>query len=52
MSDHVWLVNTTALFSDARYILRVAPSHKKSTDVVMHEEAVSEMGEYVGSKLV
>jgi len=52
MSDHLWLINTRALFSDSRYIMRVAPSHKKPTAVELHEEAVEEMGEFVGSQLV
>ena len=37
MSDHLWLVKTAALFSDARYIMRVAPSHKKPTRVEINE---------------
>jgi hypothetical protein len=51
MSDHTWLVNTKALFSDARYIMRVAPSNKKPTQVEVYEEAAVEMGEAVGATI-
>jgi hypothetical protein len=52
MSDHLWLVHTKALFSEARYIMRVAPSHKKPTQNEKHAEAAGEMGDYVGSRIV
>lgn len=52
MSDHVWLVKTNLLFKGSRYIMRVAPSHKKPTGSEICEEAVKEMGDYVGTKIV
>ena len=51
MSDHVWLINTRALFSGSRYIMRVAPTHKKPTEGEITEEAVVEMGEFVGARV-
>ena len=51
MSDHLWLVNSAALFSDSRYIMRVAPSHKKPTEIEMKEVAVEDFGDRVGAKL-
>ena len=51
MSDHVWLINTSALFTGSRYILRVAPTHKKPTESDLLAEAVDEMGEFVCAQL-
>lgn len=51
MSDHLWLVNTAALFRDSRYIMRVAPSDKKPTNIELCEEAVEDFGDRVGAKL-
>jgi hypothetical protein len=51
MSDHLWLVKTAALFSDARYIMRVAPSNKKPTDSELCEVAVEDFGDRIGAKL-
>lgn len=52
MSDHLWLINTRGIFRDARYILRVAPGHKKPTEVEINEEAAEDMGEFVATTIV